>query len=410
VRERLGKAPAFPRPPKADLAAKFARMQMPPPAALIPNPIGGTPGQLRGWPAETRERIFRAVQLKRGQNARPRIWRHGFARAYGNALCQCGKMGETAGWSLRMRNMEHSGIKSMAESDFSRARGKAILSEVQYFMNADKNKLLSFNDVKDVLRPKNQVYLGVQTVRVDLIVGSEGRYRDFNRYFLPKADHLRSRWVRVDTAHLQDIILPSVLLYEIGGAYFVRDGNHRVSVAKAQGVEFIDAEVIGLSSEVSLAPGMTIDELRVALIACEKNIFYESTNFGELTGDNSLDFSAPGRYDVIYNHILVHKYFLNESQEKEMPFSDALVSWYENVYSPTIEAIRKQWVRLHFPGRTESDLYVWIIKHWDFFKKKYRGYSLSAAAGDFSRKYGHGGGKFFRLAAMLLERIFGKAP
>jgi hypothetical protein len=39
---------------------------------------------------------------------------------------------------------------------------------------------------------------------------------------------------------LQDITLPSILLYEIGGVYFVRDGNHRVSVAKIKGVEFID--------------------------------------------------------------------------------------------------------------------------------------------------------------------------
>jgi len=305
--------------------------------------------------------------------------------------------------------MDRPEITNIAASDFSRARGKAILSEIQHFMNTDKDRLLSFHDVKDILKPKNQVYLGIQTVPIKLVVGSEGRYRDFNRYFLPKSDHLRSRWIRVDEAHLQDIILPSVLLYEIGGAYFVRDGNHRVSVAKAQGVEFIDAEVIGLASEISLNPGMTTDELREALIAYEKKIFFENTNFGELTGDSALDFSAPGRYDAIYNHILVHKYFLNESQEGEIPFPNALVSWYQNVYRPTIEVIRKQWLLPNFPGRTESDLYVWIIKHWDFLKKKYRGYSLSAAAGDFSRKYGKSEGRFFRFLALLLGRVFARA-
>jgi len=298
--------------------------------------------------------------------------------------------------------------KNIAESDFSRARGKAILSEIQHLMNTDKDKMLSFNDVKDILKPKNQVYLGMQTVPINLIVGSEGRYRDFNRYFLPKSDHLRSRWIRVDEAHLQDIILPSVLLYEIGGVYFVRDGNHRVSVAKAQKVEFIDAEVIGLASEVNIKPGMTTDELRETLVAYEKNIFYENTKFGELTGDTSLDFSSAGRYDVIYNHILVHKYFLNESQEQEIPFADALVSWYQNVYGPIIKVIRKQWLQLNFPGRTESDLYVWIVKHWDFLKKKCRGYSLNAAAGDFSRKYGKSEGRFFRFLALLRARVFGR--
>jgi hypothetical protein len=299
-------------------------------------------------------------------------------------------------------------ISGLAISDFNKARSRAALSEIQRLMNADRNRLLSFNDVKDILKPKNQVYRGLQTVPLKLIIGSEGRYRDFNRYFLPKSDHLRSRWVRVDEAHLMDVILPAIQLYEIGGVYFVRDGNHRVSVAKAQNVEFIDAEVISLDTAINIKPGMTVDRLREELITYEKNVFYDKTKFGELTGDMSLDFSVPGRYDVIYNHILVHKYFLNEEVEWEIPFSEALVSWYNNVYSPAIEIIRGQWLLAHFPGRTEGDLYVWIVKHWDFLKKKYGGYSLAEAAGDFSRKYGQSEGKFFRSIALLLGRIFGR--
>ena len=299
-------------------------------------------------------------------------------------------------------------FKAAATTDFSNAREKAILSEIKHILDTEKNKLLSFHDVKDILKPKNQVYMGNQTVPINLIVGSEGRYRDFNKYFLPKADHLRIRWERVDVAHLKDIILPPILLYEIGGVYFVRDGNHRVSVAKTKGVEFIDAEVISLASEININPGMTTDQLREALIIYEKNLFYEKTKFDELTKDTSLDFSTPGRYDVIYNHILVHKYFLNESMEEEIPFSDALVSWYKNVYSPVISIIREKWLLANFPGRTEGDLYVWIVKHWDFLKKKYGGYTLADAAGDFSKKYGQSKGSFFRFLALLLDRIFGR--
>jgi hypothetical protein len=303
--------------------------------------------------------------------------------------------------------MSNSVARSQAAADFSRARGRAVLSQIQHFMNTDRDRLLSFNDVKDILKPKNQVFRGTQVVPIKLIIGSEGRYRDFNKYFLPKSDHLRSRWERVDEAHHQDIILPPIQLYEIGGVYFVRDGNHRVSVAKTQNVEFIDAEVTSLATEINIAPGMTPDELRDALIAYEKNIFYEKTGFAELTGDQCLDFSRPGGYDVIYNHILVHKYFLNENKEEEIPFSDALVSWYKNVYSPVIAIIREQWLLANFPGRTEGDLYVWIVKHWDFLKKKYGGYSLAAAAGDFSKKYGQSRGKFFRFLDLLPGRIFG---
>nr|AGS53902.1 hypothetical protein [uncultured bacterium contig00078] len=293
-----------------------------------------------------------------------------------------------------------------AASDFSKARGRAILSQIQNFLNTDRDKLLSFNDVKDILKPRNEVYRGSQVVPIKQIAGSEGRYHDFNKVFLPRKEHLRQRWQRVDEAHIKDIILPPIALYEIGGVYFVRDGNHRVSVAKAQGVEFIDADVTSLTTEINIKPSMTTDDLREALTAYEKNIFYEKAEFGELTNYYDLNFSSPGRYDVIYNHILVHKYYLNEDMEEEIPFREALVSWYNNVYNPVIKIIREQWHLANFPGRTEADLYVWIIKHWDFLKKKYGTYSLAKAAGDFTRKYGQSNGRFFRFLAMLVGRIF----
>ncbi|QQO08586.1 transcriptional regulator [Breznakiella homolactica] len=297
--------------------------------------------------------------------------------------------------------------KMQAADDFSKARGKALLSKIQNFMNTDKDKLLSFNDVKEILQPKNETYKGMQVVPINLIVGSEGRYRDFNKYFLPKSEHLRSRWERVDVAHLKDIILPPIQLYEIGGVYFVRDGNHRVSVARAQGIGAIDAEVVSLSSEVKIKPGMTTDELRGAVIEYEKKLFYEKTNFGKLTDCYDLDFSVPGRYDVIYNHILVHKYYLNENSNIEIEFSDALVSWYNNVYDPIIEIIRDERLYYNFPDRTPSDLYVWIAKHWDFLKKKYGvNYSIADAAMDFSRKYGRKPSNVFDYIILFFSKLF----
>lgn len=288
-------------------------------------------------------------------------------------------------------------VSLQASEDFSKARGRALLSRIQNFLDADKDRLLSFNDVKEILKPKNETYRGMQAVPIELIVGSEGRYRDFNKYFLPKADHLRARWERVDVAHLKDIILPAIQLYEIGGVYFVRDGNHRVSVAKIQGSKSIDAEVTSLSSEIRIDPSMNADQLRQAVVDYEKKLFYEKTHFGELTGCQDLDFTAAGRYDVIYNHILVHKYYLNEHAVGEIPFADALVSWYNNVYKPIIDIIEEDRLYARFPGRTASDLYVWIVKHWDFLKKKYGVYfSVTDAARDFSVKYGKDRGTTFR--------------
>ena len=162
---------------------------------------------------------------------------------------------------------------------------------------------------------------------------------------------------------------------------------------------------------------MTVDDLKNAVIEYEKRIFYEKTLFGELTGDKTLHFTQPGCYDVIYNHILVHKYYLNQDLEEELPFDEALVSWYNNVYCPIIKIIDEDMICLNFPGRSPSDLYVWIVKHWDFLKKD-NGvhYSIVEAARDFSVKYGNNKmkifqgkffrGRFFRFITAMIAKVF----
>ena len=213
---------------------------------------------------------------------------------------------------------------SMAEMDFSKARLKAFFNSIGNFLSPEKHQLLAFNEVKSILKIRGEEYRGVIPVPLDMIIGSEGRYRDFARGFLPKHDYLRERWVKVDSAHYQDIILPPIRLYELGGAYFVRDGNHRVSVAKLQGALEIDAEVVSLGSNVQIQKGMGLEELKEALIAYEKKEFYAQTLFGQITDDASLNFTTPGAYDQIVEHILVHKYYLNEHTEQEIDFVFAI--------------------------------------------------------------------------------------
>ena len=280
--------------------------------------------------------------------------------------------------------MQSDTFRVQAQEDFSKARNKAWINEMQHVMHPDKKRLLSFNDVKKILKPKNEVYIGLKTVPIKKIVGSEGRYNDFDNHFLPRSNELKQRWVNVDQAHLSDIVLPPIQLYELGGLYFVRDGNHRVSVAKTQGVEFIDAEVISLQSEVQLPPDVRLDTLLAAVIRYEKRVFYNETHFGDLTDYWDLDFTEAGRYDVIYNHILVHKYYMNEQQQTEIDFSDALLSWFQTVYLPVIDVIDKYNLLSDFKDRTKSDIYVWIVTHWDRLKQKNgNDFSLDDAARDF---------------------------
>lgn len=278
---------------------------------------------------------------------------------------------------------------SAAEMDFSRARLSELFGRIADFMAPGRRKLLALDEVRSILKIRGEEYRGVMAVPVDHIVGSEGRYRDFARGFLPRHSHMRERWVRVDSAHLHDVILPPIRLYELGGVFFVRDGNHRVSVAKLQGVLEIDAEVVSLSSAVKLDPGMGMDDIQRALIDYEKREFYAQTMFVQVTDDPDLDFTSPGAYDQIVEHVLVHKYYMNEGSEKEIDFFVALDSWYREVYKPIADTIREGRLEQRFPGRTVGDLYLYIVKHWDELKRRYGvHYPAAEAVKDFASRYG----------------------
>ena len=87
-----------------------------------------------------------------------------------------------------------------------------------------------------------------------------------------------------------------------------------------------------------------------------------------------MDFSSAGQYDVIYNHILTHKYFLNERQTDEIPLADAVLSWFDTVYMPIIACAKKYRIMKYVKKRTESDLYVWITRYYEDLKKRYSDY------------------------------------
>jgi hypothetical protein len=280
-------------------------------------------------------------------------------------------------------------FENLAEDDFARARTRELLSRIARLLDPERENLLPFEDVKAILKPGGETYVGMDAVPVESIVGSEGRYRDFNRHFLPRREFLRSRWISIDMAHYNDVPLPPVRIYEVGGVYFVRDGNHRVSVARMRGQTMIDAEVTRLDTVVDIKPGMTLDELRREVVAYEKQNFYDKTDYGHLTGDDHLDFTSPGRYDQIVEHVLVHKYYLNQNVPKELSFADALWSWHENVYAPVVAAIEEEGLLARFPDRTSSDLYMFIVQHWDELKRKYGlGYPIGEAARDYGKLYG----------------------
>jgi len=277
---------------------------------------------------------------------------------------------------------------TQTEDDFYKARNKAFINEIQHFLTPEEASLISLNDVKQMLKPSNESYEGMKVIPIEKIVGSEGRYNDFDNRFFPKSSHLKNRWQHVDEASLKSINLPPIKVYEIAGLYFVRDGNHRVSVAKSKGTEFIDAEVVSLQSEIVLKKPDNLQDIVKQIINYEKRVFYSETCFGDITDYWCLDFSRTGRYDVIYNHILTHKYYQNQKRQDEITMEEAVMSWFNNVYVPIATIINQKHMLRSFPKRTVGDLYVWIVRYWDDLKQKFgNDVSLDNAVTGFKKKY-----------------------
>jgi hypothetical protein len=300
-------------------------------------------------------------------------------------------------------------LNTIVDSDFYKARTRALISRIAHIFSSHSEELMPFEEAKRILKPDSETYAGITTVPVERIVGSEGRYRDFNRHFLPKKEHLRARWTSVDKTRYQDIILPPVRLYEMGGVYFVRDGNHRVSVARSMGQMEIDAEVTSLQSRIHLGTEMDIQDLKRAVIEMEKSDFFDETHYLTVIGEEDLEFSEPGRFDTIREHIAVHKYFLNEREDEELDYAAALWSWHENVYEPIVLAIREEKLLPLFPGRTEGDLYIYLVRHWDDLKHaRRRDIAIGDAAKDFRKKHLGGKSGFLKSIKSALLKALGK--
>jgi hypothetical protein len=148
-------------------------------------------------------------------------------------------------------------MEEQVDFDFTRARRKAFLRRIhaRFFGDPASARMRSFEDVSNELRAFNRIRLGRKVVAVEKIVGSVGRFRDFDRSFLPTRMSLEARWKRVDRAYHGGQDLPPVALFKVGDEYFVEDGNHRVSVARYQDIEWIEADVTLLHGGMSAVQG-----------------------------------------------------------------------------------------------------------------------------------------------------------
>jgi len=254
---------------------------------------------------------------------------------------------------------ENAGLYAAIE-DFRSARRQAALEQIVARLTGKSVDLLSYEDVREKLRVKGQSEKGLHEIPLDAIVGSVGRYGDFTRSFLPRKDSDEDRWAKVKRAVASLEGVPPIQVYQIGEAYFVFDGNHRVSVARQLGATHMEAYVTELQTTVPLSPE---DDIKDIVLKAEYADFLENTHLDELRPEADLQLTLPGQYPALYEHINVHRHFMGLAQQRYIPYEEAAAHWYDEVYLPVVEVIREQDLLRGFPERTEADLYMWAAEH-----------------------------------------------
>lgn len=247
-------------------------------------------------------------------------------------------------------------------SKFDSARRKAFWQDALSLLRGQSAELLSFDDVKARLRLREESYKGLQNVPLEKIVGSVGRYRDFANNFLPRGSTSRDRWSRVYAQVNSLEGVPPIELYQVGDVYFVRDGNHRVSVARQLGGQgTIEAHVTELPTSIKLEAGMTLEDLDKAgaYAAFLEESGLESTR----PHHQNLELSEASRYSDLLGHIYLHQKILERKKGNPVHIEEAAADWYDNVFRPAVTLIRKYEILEHMPDRTEGDLYLWLVDH-----------------------------------------------
>jgi nucleotide-binding universal stress UspA family protein len=290
-----------------------------------------------------------------------------------------------------------------AVQDFRRLRRQADIERLLAVVRGESADLLPFDEVQRHMRAKAGSERQLREIPLDAIVGSVGRYHDFTRSFLPRKDSDESRWTRVQIAAHGLAGLPPIEVYQIGDAYFVFDGNHRVSVARQNNAKTIQAYVIPFRTRVPLPPDVRPDEL---IVRGEYAAFLEDTHLDEQRPGADLLMTVPGQYRKLRDHIDVHRYYMRVEQHRDIDLPEGAVSWYDNVYVPAIMLIRERGLLRDFPGRTEADLYLFLAEHRAELEQQL-GWDVSAdrAASDLAIRSGNPAARAAQAGEQMLEMV-----
>ena len=266
-------------------------------------------------------------------------------------------------------------------SRFGAARRRAFVQDLLASLFGKPVDLLSFDEVRRRLRLRRLEDRGLQVVPLDRIAGSLGRSQEFTRAFLPRREATRERWRRVEQLAEGLEGFEPVELYLVGGTYFVVDGHHRISVVRALGGPSIEAWVKELPTVAKVEPGDSAADL----VLEQERIDFLAASGLEAAGPDDLRVTLANGYERLLEHVSTHRYFLGLERGQPVAMREASRSWRRRVYEPALGAIRRHRVIEQFPGRSETDLYLFVMEHLARLREEY-GLELDAedAAGDLS--------------------------
>lgn len=228
------------------------------------------------------------------------------------------------------------------------------MSEVPHSKFPNK-RLLSLDELTSICPPYKTSKPFFEEIETDLIIGSENRAEDFGEDFLLRRHYLDDRWIRVREAVSCGGIPEAIRLLQYGGYYFVRDGNHRVSVAKAESMSPLYAEITKLSTEVSLPEKMNRKKIPLFKAKVE---FHKRTKFFRFVEENTFEVKKPETWKRLEFIIFeIHKKWMAQRLDKEPKNKDLILDWLFTVYEPIAADISQNGWKELFSGRGVTDIF-----------------------------------------------------
>jgi hypothetical protein len=241
-----------------------------------------------------------------------------------------------------------------AQGDFSRARRQRALSRLSARLRRvdDVHHILPFEEVVRALGRTGERRLGLQLIPLDSIVGTVDRSREFDRSFRPTSPRVRDRWQRINLAQRKGQAMPPIDVYRIGELHFVKDGHHRVSVARAFGHTDIEAFVTEVLTQVGAGREIRLRDLP---LKSHQRLFYERVPLpAELR--ERIHLSDEWRYAALAEAVEAWGFRASQARREWLSRPEVAEAWFRDEYEPVIEMLRE--AQLIPKGVSDTEAYM----------------------------------------------------